>query len=141
MNAVVIALLLAAPLAGQVKYEEILKSPVENWLTYSGDYASTRYSPLRQINRDNVGSLIDGRLIGLHAATGNVLWDREYAPSNQGYFSTSAPLAAKGLLVVGVGGGGAVQRPAFGENVGFLDADPLIYVPTGNPWPDFFGGE
>src|SRR3954451_7449750 len=156
MKAVIVSLLLAAgSAAAQVKYEEILKSPGENWLTYSGDYASTRYSPLRAVNRQNVGSLTpkwiypvegarrletsplvykgvmyvsntnavdaldaktgrriwrykteaanqervnkgvallddrvflstsDAHLIALHAATGNVLWDREYAPSGQ----------------------------------------------------------
>ena len=35
----------------------IRESPGENWLTYSGDYAAHRHSPLTQITRDNVASL------------------------------------------------------------------------------------
>jgi alcohol dehydrogenase (cytochrome c) len=46
------------PLAAQVRYEDIRKGPAEDWLTYAGDYAGHRYSPLAQINRDNVGSLV-----------------------------------------------------------------------------------
>lgn len=60
------AALLAAPffyfLEGQKKYfgvdySEILKSPGTDWLTYGGDYASRRYSPLKQINRRNIERL------------------------------------------------------------------------------------
>ncbi|MGH9658605.1 MAG: PQQ-dependent dehydrogenase, methanol/ethanol family, partial [Bryobacteraceae bacterium] len=49
---------LALPLAAQVRYEDILKGPGENWLTYAGDYGAQRHSPLRQIHRGNVGSLV-----------------------------------------------------------------------------------
>ena len=47
------------PLEGQVTFERILKSPGEpaNWLTYSGNYAAHRYSPLNQINDRNVAAL------------------------------------------------------------------------------------
>jgi alcohol dehydrogenase (cytochrome c) len=51
-------LLAAGLLPGQVKYEDILKGPGRNWLTYAGDYAATRYSPLSQIHTGNVGSLV-----------------------------------------------------------------------------------
>ena len=44
---------------GQVTYERILNADKEpgNWLTYSGNYSSHRYSPLTAITRDNVASL------------------------------------------------------------------------------------
>ena len=42
----------------QVKYEDILKSPNADWLTYAGDYKGTRHSPLRQITTANAGSLV-----------------------------------------------------------------------------------
>jgi len=38
-------------------YGDILNSPKENWLTYGGDYLSQRYSPLSQINRENISRL------------------------------------------------------------------------------------
>jgi alcohol dehydrogenase (cytochrome c) len=49
---------LALPLAAQVRFEDIRNGPGVNWLTYFGDYAAQRHSPLRQIHRDNVASLV-----------------------------------------------------------------------------------
>lgn len=59
------ALVLVGPLACaiparcQVTYERILNAAREpgNWLTYSGDHKSWRYSILEQINLSNVGCL------------------------------------------------------------------------------------
>ena len=51
-------LLITVPLSGQVKYDEILRGPGANWLTYSGDYKGWRYSPLQQITRENVARLV-----------------------------------------------------------------------------------
>lgn len=52
-----IVLLAAAP--AEVTYDRLLHADREphNWLTYSGTYASHRYSPLSQINRTNVKGL------------------------------------------------------------------------------------
>ncbi|MBI3494157.1 MAG: PQQ-binding-like beta-propeller repeat protein [Acidobacteria bacterium] len=53
----------AATLAGQytmtVNRDRLINAPSEpqNWLMMNGDYASTRYSKLSQINRDNVKNL------------------------------------------------------------------------------------
>src|SRR5215467_11050735 len=54
-----LSLVLSASLAGQVPYERILQSSgqPQNWLTYSGDYQSRRYSTLDQITRFNVHRL------------------------------------------------------------------------------------
>jgi alcohol dehydrogenase (cytochrome c) len=58
----VVALLLASPvysLAQNVPYERILNSASEpqSWLTYSGSYNSQQFSPLKQINRENISKL------------------------------------------------------------------------------------
>ena len=49
----------AAPAFGAVPDERILHADREpqNWLTYAGTYQSHRYSPLAQINRQNVAQL------------------------------------------------------------------------------------
>jgi alcohol dehydrogenase (cytochrome c) len=49
----------ALPLFAQVSHERILKASAEggNWLTYSGNYAGHRFSPLDQINDSNVAKL------------------------------------------------------------------------------------
>src|SRR3954469_11733997 len=49
----------APPVASDVTYERILnaRSEPQNWLTYYGAYDGQRYSPLDQINKENVRKL------------------------------------------------------------------------------------
>ena len=49
---------LAATSVAQVRYEDILRGPADNWLTYAGDYQGQRHSSLKQITAANVGSLV-----------------------------------------------------------------------------------
>jgi alcohol dehydrogenase (cytochrome c) len=53
------AVLAAGLLPAQVTYDRLLHADQEpqNWLTYSGGYAGNRFSPLTQINKDNVKNL------------------------------------------------------------------------------------
>jgi len=37
--------------------EELLKAPTANWPQFNGDYSGRRYSPLKQINKDNAHTL------------------------------------------------------------------------------------
>jgi alcohol dehydrogenase (cytochrome c) len=59
--AAALLLVMLAPLAldAQVTYDRLVRAAEEpqNWLTYSGGYASQRYSLLRQIDRSNVKDL------------------------------------------------------------------------------------
>lgn len=54
----IVTVAVAVRLAAQVQYDDIRKGPGANWLTYAGDYAAQRHSPLTQINRTNVGALV-----------------------------------------------------------------------------------
>lgn len=59
-RAACLILLVALPATAQVvPYERVVQAEDEpaSWLTYSGNYASHRFSPLDQIDRDNVGDL------------------------------------------------------------------------------------
>jgi alcohol dehydrogenase (cytochrome c) len=109
-----LALLALAPLAAeaQLTAERLLdaKAEPQNWLTYSGGYASQRYSPLGQIRRNNVKSLelkwvfqaqsleafetsplvVDGIMylteppntaVALDARTGKLFWRYQYDPA------------------------------------------------------------
>src|SRR5262245_28583502 len=58
MRWLTLSLVLTLTAAAQVKYEDIVKGPSDNWLTYAGNYSGQRHSPLRQITVDNVGSLV-----------------------------------------------------------------------------------
>jgi alcohol dehydrogenase (cytochrome c) len=84
--------------------------------------------PQGQINRFNRGvamlgnrlfvGTLDAALVGLDARTGQLLWETQIADSRLGYSITSAPLALKDKIIVGVSGG------EFGAR-GFVEAyDP-----------------
>ena len=45
-------------LSAQVSQSDLEKSPGQNWLTYNGDYAATRFSLLTEINRSTVRDLV-----------------------------------------------------------------------------------
>src|SRR5215203_2627404 len=63
LTGVAVAVLVAPPLAAQYKMtvnkERLINAQNEpqNWLMMNGDYASSRYSKLTQINRENVKDL------------------------------------------------------------------------------------
>ena len=50
--------LVAAACSAQAPYDQLLKGPGENWLTYAGDYRGQRHSALKQITTANAGSLV-----------------------------------------------------------------------------------
>src|SRR5207247_10316844 len=58
---VILAMALAATGAGsgvaQVRCQDSLQGPGDNWLTYAGDYQGRRHSALKQITVENAGSL------------------------------------------------------------------------------------
>jgi alcohol dehydrogenase (cytochrome c) len=61
---------------------------------------------------------IDNHLVALDMKTGEQLWNQKFAEANDGYYSTSAPIVANGVLISGVAGGESTTR-------GFLDGwDP-----------------
>jgi len=72
--------------AQNVTYEDILHSAShpENWITYGGNYASQRFSELKQIHTDNVGDL-------------KMQW--VYQLRQQGIFESS-PLVVDGIMYV-----------------------------------------
>jgi alcohol dehydrogenase (cytochrome c) len=105
-------LLAAAALSAQVSFDRIVNAAREpqNWLTYSGNMMSQRYSPLAQITPQNVKNLeqkwvfqarslekfeatplvVDGimytvqapnDIIALDPVTGRVFWTYSYSPS------------------------------------------------------------
>ena len=107
-----LVLLIPFSLCAQVTSDRLLHAADEpqNWLTYSGSYASQRYSPLQQVDAANVKNLelkwvfqaqslqkfeatplvVDGVMyltqspndvIALDAKTGRVFWIYHYATS------------------------------------------------------------
>ncbi|HEV8416173.1 MAG TPA: PQQ-dependent dehydrogenase, methanol/ethanol family [Bryobacteraceae bacterium] len=61
---------------------------------------------------------IDNHVLALDMATGKEIWNQKFADAKDGYYSTSAPIVANGVLISGVAGGESTTR-------GFLDGwDP-----------------
>jgi alcohol dehydrogenase (cytochrome c) len=60
----------------------------------------------------------DNYLVALDMKSGRVLWTQKFAEWKEGYYSTSAPIVANGVLISGMAGGESTTR-------GFLDGwDP-----------------
>jgi alcohol dehydrogenase (cytochrome c) len=182
MRTTLLTLALSAACFAQVRYEDILKGPGNNWLTYAGDYQAQRHSPLKQITAANAGSVVpkwvyhipkanglrtnplvydgvmyvtntnellaldarsgsliwqykdtrskkeavnrgaailgdrvyfttaDVHLVALDRRTGALIWEKKYGNIEDGIFSTAAPLAIKGQIIVGVAGGDTGMR-------------------------------
>src|SRR5262245_3724598 len=61
---------------------------------------------------------IDNHVLALDMKTGKEIWNQQYADWHEGYYSTSAPIVANGVLISGMAGGESTTR-------GFLDGwDP-----------------
>ena len=61
---------------------------------------------------------IDNHVLALDMKTGQELWNQKFADLKDGYYSTSGPIIANGVLISGVAGGESTTR-------GFLDGwDP-----------------
>jgi alcohol dehydrogenase (cytochrome c) len=61
---------------------------------------------------------IDNHLVALDMASGKQVWNQKFAEAGDGFYSTSAPIVANGVLISGVAGGESTTR-------GFLDGwDP-----------------
>ncbi len=216
-----VALLLTAAVNAQVRYEDILKGPGDNWLTYAGEYQGRRHSPLTQITAANAGSLTpqwvyhvpkakglrtnpivydgvmyvtntnelraldaaSGRLIwvyketrakkeavnrgaailgdtvyfetadvylvALNRRTGALLWEHQYGNVEDGLYASSAPLALKDKIIVGVSGGDTGMRgyvtalsPETGEEIWRTYTIPAKGEPGSESWGNYqeYGG-
>ncbi len=61
---------------------------------------------------------VDNHVLALDMKTGKQLWNQKFADAKDGYYATSAPIVANGVLISGVAGGESTTR-------GFLDGwDP-----------------
>ena len=87
----VLLLISAAPVGAQVSYQRLLNAAddPDNWLTYSGTYRSERYSPLVEINAENVRRL-------------KVIWAYQMQPatnSGSGLVETT-PIVVDGIMYI-----------------------------------------
>jgi alcohol dehydrogenase (cytochrome c) len=90
----VLGVLPLASLGAQVSYSRLASGASDDgqWLSYSGSYRSERFSPLRQISRDNVKRL-------------HPVW--LYQPAGTGALETT-PIVADGVMYITTGSPGSV---------------------------------
>src|SRR6266480_835590 len=84
---------LPARAADEVTHDRLLNADKEpgNWLHHHKNFSATRFSSLKDINKDNVKN-------------GQVAWQRQVADPNKGEVITGAPLIVKNMAITGVAG-------------------------------------
>src|SRR5262245_31885237 len=53
---------------------------------------------------------IDNHVLALDMKTGKEIWNQKFADSKEGYYATSAPIVANGVLISGMAGGESTAR-------------------------------
>jgi alcohol dehydrogenase (cytochrome c) len=85
---------------------------------------------------------IDNHLIALDLKTGEQLWNQKFADAKQGFYATSAPIVANGVLISGVSGGESTTRgfidgwdPDTGKKLWTRYTIPAPGEPGSETWP------
>src|SRR5690606_34767657 len=113
--AVAAAFLMSCSQTSSVPTWNSLNPEPGEWITWGGDLGNKRYSPLDQINKDNVGEL-------------QVVWrwQAEPLPGRHDSNWKATPLYIDGVLYVPTGGSKvAAIDPATGETIWLFTPDPL----------------
>ena len=85
---------------------------------------------------------IDNHLVALDMKTGEQLWNQKYADLKDGFYSTSAPIVANGVVISGVAGGESTTRgfligwdPETGQKLWTRYTIPAPGEPGSETWP------
>ena len=86
---------------------------------------------------------IDNHLVALDMKTGKQLWNQKFADAKEGYYSTSAPIVANGVLISGMAGGESTTRgfldgwdPDTGKKLWRRYTIPAPGEPGSDTWPE-----
>ena len=85
---------------------------------------------------------LDNHVLALDMETGEELWNQKFADSSEGYYATSAPVMAGGVLISGMSGGESTTRgfldgwdPESGEKLWRRHTIPAPGEPGSETWP------
>ena len=85
---------------------------------------------------------LDNHLVALDMTTGRELWNQRFAEWREGYYATSAPIVANGVVISGVAGGDLPTRgfldgwdPETGEKLWRRYTVPAPGEPGAETWP------
>jgi len=85
---------------------------------------------------------IDNHVLALDMKTGRQIWNQRFADWREGYYATSAPIVANGVLISGMAGGETTTRgfldgwdPATGKKLWRRYTIPAPGEPGSETWP------
>jgi alcohol dehydrogenase (cytochrome c) len=85
---------------------------------------------------------VDNHLVALDMKTGKELWNQKFADAKEGYYSTSAPIVANGVVISGMAGGESTTRgfligwdPETGKKLWTRYTIPAPGEPGSETWP------
>src|SRR5215469_13127939 len=95
-------------------------SPAGEWRAYNGDYASTRYSPLDQVNKDTIKNL---KVVWRQSLTPDVISEGRTGVPRPSNNNETTPLMVGGLVYFSTGIGGVAALDAVtGKVVWHVDS-------------------
>src|SRR5712691_1853179 len=85
---------------------------------------------------------VDNYIVALDMKTGRVIWTQKFADWKEGYYASSAPIVANGVLISGMAGGESTTRgfldgwnPDTGEKLWRRYTIPAPGEPGSDSWP------
>jgi alcohol dehydrogenase (cytochrome c) len=85
---------------------------------------------------------VDNYIVALDMKTGRVIWTKKFADWKEGYYASSAPIVANGVLISGMAGGESTTRgfldgwdPETGEKLWRRYTIPAPGEPGSETWP------
>jgi alcohol dehydrogenase (cytochrome c) len=85
---------------------------------------------------------IDNHVLALDMKTGKQIWNQKFADAKEGYYATSAPIVANGVLISGMAGGESTTRgfldgwdPETGQKLWRRYTIPAPGEPGSDTWP------
>ena len=85
---------------------------------------------------------IDNHLVALDMKTGREIWNAKFADAKEGYYATSAPIVANGVVISGMAGGESTTRgfligwdPDTGKKLWTRYTIPAPGEPGSETWP------
>jgi alcohol dehydrogenase (cytochrome c) len=85
---------------------------------------------------------VDNHVVALDMKTGKEVWNEKFADAREGYYATSAPIVANGVLISGMAGGESTTRgfligwdPETGKKLWTRYTIPAPGEPGSETWP------
>src|SRR5215472_12813651 len=120
--------------------KQIWRTPVE--LEAGTDHAAFNRGAATIYNGKVFRVTVDNHVLALDMKTGKEVWNQKFANAKEGYYATSAPVVAGGVLISGMAGGESSTRgfligwdPETGKKLWTRYTIPAPGEPGSETWP------